>query len=645
MLKWHINHINIIISLKKGDSRTPMIEQKKALYEAAVKKMSATDVVIYSDKTPKSLYEYYYYSYKESDIENLINNLRMSFDSWDKSYNLYKTSNAIEEISGGDISVLYEDNSGNLFIYSFATKKIYYYDKDNAPYVEIKYPMTIRDFLDVAKRDFEALGRTPYGKKFVTESSVLMEGIKEVFGFGTAIRIFIDGKEKKNAKVFDKHSYAFIDALLNYSDKLLTRDEFERLCARKGSKIEVYTNRKLGTRDEDRSNEASSIALEEEYVDSFEELMKKYSVDKDVVWFEYNNIKTAITMLTEGWKHVNKYLKGNKLFASAYIHTNMNWYLERPLLLQEWDVPIWKFDVEKYQKAYLANIKSRLEKFSPSDMVLRFEAGIEAICAACNSVVKDSSAKFSYVYNKPESYVKSECKGHCWIILTSVYKYESHYLPEICNANYVRLFNKSLVKEDFIDKFEDLDISTEEYSKYLESLDSAALEAGIYAVLEREGARDVAHKVRDAAEKVGKAVGNAARKAKDVFSPLMQKVRKTIEAAQKDQEDSVREEIITDSLFIKLRNLFKSAIVPIGAYYFAGPAIAIVTFLVQRWMKTDDDKIRGKIVRELEVELKLTREKIEDAKGDNARKEKYELMRLESKIEDELARIKYGKRD
>ena len=150
---------------------------KRVLYEAAAKKMSATDVVIYSDKTPKSLYEYYYYKYKEEDIINLINNLRMSFDSWDKSYNLYKTSPAIEEISSGDVSVLYEDHVGNLFIYSFATKKIYYYDKDEPPYVEIKYPMSVKEFLGVAKRDFEALGRTPYGKKFVTESAVLMEGI------------------------------------------------------------------------------------------------------------------------------------------------------------------------------------------------------------------------------------------------------------------------------------------------------------------------------------------------------------------------------------------------------------------------------------------------------------------------------------
>ena len=47
------------------------------------------------------------------------------------------------------------------------------------------------------------------------------------------------------------------------------------------------------------------------------------------------------------------------------------------------------------------------------------------------------------------------------------------------------------------------------------------------------------------------------------------------------------------------------------------------------------------MIRELETELKLTREKIEDAKSDNDRSKKYELMRIESKLEDELARVKY----
>ena len=53
-----------------------------------ISRMSISDSVIYTDKTPKSLYEFYLNNYKESDIITLINNLRMDFDDWDKTINL-----------------------------------------------------------------------------------------------------------------------------------------------------------------------------------------------------------------------------------------------------------------------------------------------------------------------------------------------------------------------------------------------------------------------------------------------------------------------------------------------------------------------------------------------------------------------------
>ena len=38
----------------------------------------------------------------------------------------------------------------------------------------------------------------------------------------------------------------------------------------------------------------------------------------------------------------------------------------------------------------------------------------------------------------------------------------------------------------------------------------------------------------------------------------------------------------------------------------------------------------------------MVREKIDDAKSDNDRKAKYQLMRMESQLENEISRIKYN---
>jgi hypothetical protein len=123
----------------------------------------------------------------------------------------------------------------------------------------------------------------------------------------------------------------------------------------------------------------------------------------------------------------------------------------------------------------------------------------------------------------------------------------------------------------------------------------------------------------------------------------MAKAKDVINAYQKDEEEDTREAVITDSSFVKLRNFFKQTALPtVLTYYALGPAMAIVAFIAKQVTKTSEDKTRDAVVRELEMELKLTREKIEDARRKDDDKAKYELMRLESNIENNRAKIKYG---
>ena len=112
-----------------------------------------------------------------------------------------------------------------------------------------------------------------------------------------------------------------------------------------------------------------------------------------------------------------------------------------------------------------------------------------------------------------------------------------------------------------------------------------------------------------------------------------------------DREEDDREIAITDSDFAKLRRFFKETGLPtVASYFVLGPAWAVVTFMVSRALKSDDKKTRDKVVRELEEELKLTREKIEDSRSDGNKQAKYALMRLESKLEKQIAEVKYGLR-
>lgn len=80
-----------------------------------------------------------------------------------------------------------------------------------------------------------------------------------------------------------------------------------------------------------------------------------------------------------------------------------------------------------------------------------------------------------------------------------------------------------------------------------------------------------------------------------------------------------------------------------GAAKLAGPVMAIIGFRVAIAIdKKIDEKYRKQILNDLELELKMVKEKIEDAKSDGDKEAKYELMRIENKLEKDIDRIKFG---
>ena len=58
--------------------------------------------------------------------------------------------------------------------------------------------------------------------------------------------------------------------------------------------------------------------------------------------------------------------------------------------------------------------------------------------------------------------------------------------------------------------------------------------------------------------------------------------------------------------------------------------------------KSTEVREKRRILLDLETELKITREKIDDAKSENEKEKKYQLMRIEAQLEKEIFRIKHG---
>ena len=73
-------------------------------------------------------------------------------------------------------------------------------------------------------------------------------------------------------------------------------------------------------------------------------------------------------------------------------------------------------------------------------------------------------------------------------------------------------------------------------------------------------------------------------------------------------------------------------------------ALMPVTLLARHYSKQKDRRVRNELIKEIETEIKITDEKITDASGEGDRQEKYKLMRIKAKLENELLRIRMNSR-
>lgn len=112
-----------------------------------------------------------------------------------------------------------------------------------------------------------------------------------------------------------------------------------------------------------------------------------------------------------------------------------------------------------------------------------------------------------------------------------------------------------------------------------------------------------------------------------------------------------RERIITGQFRMRIFKMIRKCILIIATAKvglstsvvgFALSLIAIVVGIaVDRHI---ENSIRHQIIRELEAELDIVKEKIDDSRSDENKQNKYQLMRIKKKLETDLARVKHNSR-
>lgn len=149
------------------------------------------------------------------------------------------------------------------------------------------------------------------------------------------------------------------------------------------------------------------------------------------------------------------------------------------------------------------------------------------------------------------------------------------------------------------------------------------------------------NKQRAAAKQKGQEIKNAAKAVAQLPKNIADDIKEQIAKIDKADDDR-RMKYMSEPGFRKkaVRNLRLSLLY--GGAARANLALVPVVGICRHFSKNKDKRIRNQLVRDLDVEIKITDEKINDASsnGDNA--EKYKLMRIKSQLEAERARVRFN---
>jgi len=149
--------------------------------------------------------------------------------------------------------------------------------------------------------------------------------------------------------------------------------------------------------------------------------------------------------------------------------------------------------------------------------------------------------------------------------------------------------------------------------------------------------RKVVHAVRSTANNIGSGSSSIKKSVNHVVDAF----NDTIDKYKKMEVNERRNRIIEGGSSFTLMKIIKYGIA-VGLVWAVSPALAAIGLLTSVALNVHADiKERKKILNDLEDELKIVDAKIEDSRNDDQKEKKYQLMRIKSKLEKDIARIKY----
>jgi rhamnose utilization protein RhaD (predicted bifunctional aldolase and dehydrogenase) len=154
-----------------------------------------------------------------------------------------------------------------------------------------------------------------------------------------------------------------------------------------------------------------------------------------------------------------------------------------------------------------------------------------------------------------------------------------------------------------------------------------------------KGARSFANNARDRYENKQRSMAGIQKAKEHIEKAINYPIKKFLEQDKEARKKRVIQGGFRAQIWKWLSIAIKSGLVGFAVNPLAGAITAIGLATID---KSVDLKTKRQVLKELETEIKLCEEKIDDAKAEAQKQEKYKLMRIKAKLENEYERIKYN---
>ena len=299
----------------------------------------------------------------------------------------------------------------------------------------------------------------------------------------------------------------------------------------------------------------------------------------------------------------------------------------------------------------------------------------------CNGIIKDelapniddiTSDDIIYIFDELKTFLINQVDYRLYYMINEFkclsYRMEIRQQENNRGAT-LESFDLEKKYNDSIIKFENMDITDEDGKldiiklaeayqlahdickyQYMQEADTKIITKGTNKITKAIGnASAKSRGMADAKSKIG-AIKRGARIVDDRASDA---INKKVDDIMNFSRDAKREKILTGKNTVRVSGVLRNAIkilvagtAGVGLFGpIAGAVIGLIGVLGARGIsKNVEDREKKRILLELETELKIVKEKVEDAKGENNKKQKYQLMRIQANLEKEITRIKHGLR-